>query len=181
MKALGFTYLKVPPFQAIAFNIDSTCIPRLCTEEHFLESDGKMKPTSDGRREALLSPRRRGRAVRAVLLGGGCFKAPPPRFNAPNLSTKTKTPVFKRWFQLGACTPLHRGESHASFLLHLPPTNDAPKVGRCKLSCRSVESAPRFNARNRSMKTPVSNAGFNWELAPLYQGRAPVRVVQRSH
>ena len=33
--------------------------------------------------------------------------------------------------------------------------------------------APGFNARNRSTKTPVSSAGFNLELAPLYylQGR----------
>ena len=28
-----------------------------------------------------------------------------------------------------------------------------------------------FNARNRSVKTPVSSAGFNWELAPLRLGR----------
>ena len=33
-----------------------------------------------------------------------------------------------------------------------------------------VESNPRFNARNRSRKTPVSSAGFNWELAPLQRG-----------
>ena len=39
------------------------------------------------------------------------------------------------------------------------------EAGRCK-SCRvvEIESNPRFNAPNRSMKTPVSSAGFNWEL-----------------
>ena len=32
-----------------------------------------------------------------------------------------------------------------------------------------VESAPRFNARNRSTKNPVSSDGFNWELATPYE------------
>ena len=42
------------------------------------------------------------------------------------------------------------------------------EVRRCKLV--GWLKAPRFNARNHSMKTPVSSDGFNWELAPLHRG-----------
>ena len=37
--------------------------------------------------------------------------------------------------------------------------------------------APRFNARNCSTKTPVSSAGFNWELAPLQHGEVAARQL----
>ena len=49
--------------------------------------------------------------------------------------------------------PLTRAHSHG---------RDVQAVGWLK--------APRFNARNRSTKTPGSSAGFNWEHAPLRQG-----------
>ena len=49
-------------------------------------------------------------------------------------------------------------------------TCGAHTVEGCKLLDGSNLKAPRFNARNRSMKAPLSSVGFNWELAPLQHG-----------
>ena len=57
-----------------------------------------------------------------------------------------------------------------TFLVYEVADNDL--VGRYKQL--AWLKAPRLNASNRSMKTPVSRvfqaAGFNWELAPLPPG-----------
>ena len=38
--------------------------------------------------------------------------------------------------------------------------------------------APRFNARNRSTKTPISSAGFNWELCAPYNKETAQQLKQ---
>ena len=100
--------------------------------------------TTDGRTEAMLSPRRRGKAMQVDPIKP-TLKPP----GAMRVEAKLRYTAFKVCFEV-QLAPLHRGESHASFLLRLPPAPDLPGAEHGELVCVWF-NGPQAGAYTRSL------------------------------
>ena len=77
-----------------------------------------------------------------------------------------------RWLQIPTCAPTQRVPERQEARRRCRRANEArAQVPGWAVQAVGWLKVPRFNARNRSTKTPVSSAGFNYELAPLQRGR----------